>query len=280
MSVARSFLFAPASRIELADKLDASGADIICFDLEDAVPPDAKDDARAAALPWFAAPATGPRRALRINPLTTRQGLADLHAASAAAHDDALLVLPKVETAAELRIADAALTEAGSAAGLVALVESAAGLIAAEAIAQATPRLDSLFFGAVDFAAETGAEIAPEPLLYARSRLVVAARAAGVKVLDVPCIDFRNADTVAAEARAARAMGFTGKASIHPSNVAIINEAFTPSEAEIARARAVIEAYEASPSGLAVLDGKLVEKPVVRAMQQVMEAARAAGLAP
>ena len=121
--------------------------------------------------------------------------------------------------------------------------------------------------------------IAREPLLYARARTVHAARGAGIPLLDVPSLDFRNPETVTAEARAAKAMGFSGKAAIHPSNVAVINEVFSPTAAEVEHARRIISAYENSPDGLAVVDGKLVERPVIRAMQAVLEAAQAAGSA-
>lgn len=276
MMLARSFLFGPASRVELHEKVLASGADIVCLDLEDAVPPDEKDNARALALAWIGkADARGPLRAVRINPLSTRFGLADLLAFSAAAPDRSAIVLPKVDDAAELRLADAALRETGSKAGLIALIESAAGLKNAYEIAEATPRLTHLLFGAVDLSAELGARIAPESLLYARARVVHAARAAGIEALDVPSLDFRNLPVVTEEARAARDLGFSGKAAIHPSNVATINGVFSPSEDEVARAKKIVAAYEASATGLAVLDGKLIERPVVRAMQKVLEIDRA-----
>ncbi len=272
MMLARSFLFGPASRAELHDKILGSGADIVCLDLEDAVPPADKDAARTLAMGWIGgAGADGPLRALRLNPLSTRFGLADLHAVSEVAPDRCALVLPKVDDAAELRIADAALRETGSEARLIALIESARGLRNAYEIAQATPRLAYLLFGAVDLSAELGAELAPEPLLYARARVVHAARSAGIEALDVPCLDFRDLDRVTEETRAARAMGFSGKAAIHPSNVAPINAVFSPTEDEVARARRIVEAYESSASGLAVLDGKLIERPVVRSMQKILD---------
>ncbi|MEM1430537.1 MAG: CoA ester lyase [Pseudomonadota bacterium] len=279
MPATRSLLFAPANRPDLYPKLDSSGADIACLDLEDAVPPSDKEDARAMALPWIAAAASGPRRALRLNPLSTRAGLSDLHAVSGAAHDDALIVLPKVDDPAEMRLAAAAFAETGKATRLVALIESLRGLQQVDDIASASDRTEFLLFGAVDLTAELGADLAHEPLLYARSRIVLAARSAGIGAMDVPCLDFRNRDAVEKEAHAARRLGFSGKAAIHPSNLETINAAFTPGEAEIARARTVIAAYEASDTGLVVIDGKLIEKPVIRSMARILEAARAAGVA-
>jgi len=280
MAATRSFLFAPANRTELHAKLANSDADIVCLDLEDAVPPDEKEKSRALALEWLGAgPPARSTRAVRLNPLSTRAGLADLHAASAASlTPDTLLVLPKVDHAHELRLADAVLTETGSRAGLMALIESAAGLENAAMIAAATPRLRLLPFGAADLAAELGIEIAPEPLLYARARVVHAARTAGIPVIDVPSLNFRDIDAVEQEARAARALGFAGKGAVHPCNIAPINAIFSPSSGEIAKAKKIIAAYEASPTGLAVIDGKLIERPVIRSMRATLEAARVAGL--
>lgn len=275
---ARSFLFGPASRPELREKVLTSGTDIACLDLEDAVPPSKKDAAREAAIDWIAAPEPKrPLRAVRINPLSTRHGLLDLHVISAAAPEGSLVVLPKVDDAAEIGIADAALTETGSAAALMASIESAAGLRNAFEIAAASPRLRLILFGAADLAAELGAELAPEPLLYARARVVHAARAAGIEAIDVPCLAFRDLNQVAEEARAARRLGFSGKAAIHPTNIAAINDVFSPTEDEVANARRIVAAFDDGPTGLAVVDGKLVERPVVRAMRRILALADGAG---
>ncbi|AFK56395.1 HpcH/HpaI aldolase/citrate lyase family protein [Tistrella mobilis] len=281
-SARRSLLFAPATRPEIFAKALASGADLVCVDLEDAVAPDLKPAARPAGFDFLRAAAGdgagGPERILRINGLKTIAGLHDLAALAGAGIPTGIVMLPKVESAEELRLADAVLTEAGSALKLAALVESVRGIEAAHAIAAATPRLDLMMFGGADLAAELGTRVAPEPMAYARVRLVQAARGAGIDLIDVPALDFRNPDAVAEDAARARDLGFTGKAALHPANVALVNAAFTPAEAEIAWARRVIEAFEASAGGVAVLDGKLIEKPVVAAQRRVLSRARAAGL--
>jgi citrate lyase subunit beta/citryl-CoA lyase/(S)-citramalyl-CoA lyase len=275
MPARRSLLFVPGARPDRFGKAEAAGADMVCVDLEDAVPQGGKDAARQAAVAWFCG-APGPsERVVRINTLYSRAGLADLAALADAAPMAGLVFLPKVQGPEELRIADAVLTEAGSGAGLMALIESLEGLARVEEIAKASPRLRLMMFGAADFAAELGTEIAHEPLLYARARIVLAAARAGIGALDVPTIEFRNPDTVAAESRAARALGFTGKAALHPDNVAAVNAAFTPSDDEVARARAIVEAYEASPNGLAVVAGKIVDIPVVIGARRVLAAAGA-----
>jgi citrate lyase subunit beta/citryl-CoA lyase/(S)-citramalyl-CoA lyase len=128
-------------------------------------------------------------------------------------------------------------------------------------------------FGGVDLAADLGVAVAEQPLLYARSRLIHAGARAGVPVLDVPCLAFRDEGQIAAEARMAKALGFAGKAALHPAGIAAIHSAFAPSADAVAKAQQIVAAYRASPNGLAIVDGKLVEKPVVRAMLRILAAA-------
>ncbi|HKK37215.1 MAG TPA: CoA ester lyase [Paracoccaceae bacterium] len=276
----RSLLFAPATRPEVFEKAMGSGADLVCVDLEDAVAPPLKAGARPDGVRWLAeGPGPAHRRALRTNGLKTRAGLADLLAIAEAAPAGGLVLLPKVDDPAEVVQADAVLSEAGAGCELAALIESVDGLEHAQAIAAASPRLTLLLFGAVDLSAELGCENAAGPLAYARGRCVHAARRAGKALLDVPSLDFRNLDAVRAEAESAKAMGFHGKAAIHPSNVAVINETFTPTAEEIAEAKEIVALYEASESGLVVREGKLIEAPVIRTMQARLAAAEAAGAA-
>lgn len=271
----RSFLFAPGSKPEIFQKALASGADVVCIDLEDAVAPRLKAAARAPSLAFLAGTGGTPERALRINPVRSLDGARDL--ASLADHAPfaaGLLVLTKVDDPEELRIVDALLTEHGSGLGVIPLIETALGLEAVMAIA-AAPRVANLLFGAVDLAAELGIPVAHEPLLYARSRVVHAAKRAGVGVFDVPSLDFRNLEAVRSESEVAKQMGFTGKAVLHPSNVAVVNSVFTPSTDEIAAAESIVAAFKVSATGLVVMNGKLIEKPVVRAAERVIARAKA-----
>jgi citrate lyase beta subunit len=265
----RSLLFAPGNRAEVHAKALASGADIVCLDLEDAVPPAAKDDARRLSV-GFLSDAPGPERVIRINALRTADGLRDLLAIIAARPSGGVVFLPKVGSADEIRLTEALLDEAGLPLSLAVLIESVEGLEHCAAILRASSRIAFAMLGGVDLAAELGVEVAPAPLLYARQRLVHAARLAGVDLLDVPCLALRDADAVRAESLAARELGFTGKAAIHPAQLAPVNAAFTPSPGQIAHAERVVTAWQDSPNGLAILDGKLVERPVVRAMQRIL----------
>lgn len=265
----RSLLFAPGNRPGVFDKALAAGADIVCIDLEDAVPPQDKESARGDAI-GFLTSAPGPERVVRINSPRSRDGMADLLALIAAQPEGGTVFLPKVADPFEVRLVDEILTEAGLDLSIAVLIESAEGLEKVAGILTASTRVAWTMFGAADFAAEMGVAVAHEPLLYARQRLLHAARLAGVDTIDVPSLAFRDLDIVAAEAAAARTLGFDGKAALHPSNIATVNAAFTPEPEQIAEAERVIAAYEASPNGLAVLDGKLVEKPVIRAMSRIL----------
>jgi citrate lyase subunit beta/citryl-CoA lyase/(S)-citramalyl-CoA lyase len=275
----RSLLFVPGSRPEMFDKALATSADIVCVDLEDAVAPALKADARVAAFDFLGAGAQQRvERAVRINPVRTAEGLRDLaHLTSGPPLLEGLLVMTKANDPEEVAIVADLLMEHGSSLGIVPLIETARGLDAAMEIASASPRVVSLLFGAVDLAAELGVPVAHEPLLYARSRVVHAARRAAVGAFDVPCLDFKNLDLLREESQRAQTLGFTGKAVLHPSNIAVVNACFSPSAADIEKATAIVAAFNASPTGLAVLDGKLVERPVVRAMELVL--ARAAAVA-
>ena len=270
MRVRRSLLFAPGNRPEIFDKALATGADVVCVDLEDAVPAQDKARARDNAVAFLRA-APGAERMVRINSLRAAEGMRDLLAIVAARPDGGVIFLPKVADVWEVRLADEILTEAGLPLSLAVLIESTEGMVNARAIA-AGPRVVLVVFGGVDYAAELGVAVAAEPLLHARHEMVLAGKRAGVDVMDVPSLAFRDNAVVESEAQAAKMMGFTGKACLHPANVAVVNAVFTPTAEEIARAEKIVAAYEASPNGLAEMDGKLIEKPVVRAMQRILAA--------
>jgi len=275
----RSLLFTPANRPAAFAKALASGADIACIDLEDAVPQAAKDASRPDGVGFLSAadPAHPVQRALRINALGTAMGLRDMVAVIGAAPQHGLLMLPKTEAARDLFLADRLLAEAGSGLGLAAIIESLEGLEAVAEIAAATPRLRLLIFGAIDLSAEMGIAPTPAAMAYARGKIVAAGRRAGVDVMDVPSLDVHNLDAVRDAANVARDLGFTGKAAIHPAAVAVINAAFTPGADEIVEAQEIIALYEAAPSGLALRGGHLIEAPVVKAMRKRLAMAARAG---
>ncbi len=268
----RSLLFAPGNRPAVHDKALASGADLVCLDLEDAVPLADKAAARAQAIPVLT-DAPGPERVLRINAPRSPDGLRDLLAVIEARPSGGTLLLPKVAHPGEVRLVADLLEEASLPLALAVLIESAEGLENAPAILS-SPRVAWAMFGGVDYAAEMGVTVAPDTLAYARARLLHAARLAEIDLLDVPCLAFRDEAAVEEEARAARRLGFAGKAALHPTNVAVVNRIFTPSWEDVEKANRIVSLYEAAPGGLAELDGKLIEKPVVLAMRRLLAQAQ------
>lgn len=267
----RSWLFTPATRPDRFEKAAASGADVSIIDLEDSVAPHDKDKARQAAIAHLSQPAEGSYgRALRINALVTHFGLADLQTflESAAAPD--YLVLPKAESAAHLQILARLLDEAGKTTWLVALIESAQGLAAVEEIAAATPRLAALLFGAADMSADLGAATAWASLAYTRSRLVAACALAGVVAIDSPFFDVKDNEGLTQETSQAVALGFAGKAAIHPNQIAPINAALTPHPDDVERARAILAE---NAKGVGVVQGQMVDEAVARKAHRILVAA-------
>ena len=271
----RSFIFSPGLRPDMFPKALASGTDIVCVELEDGIAPKDKDAARKSALALFEQPQAddGVERIVRINCLREAFGIADVQAILATDTPPPALMLPKVRTPEEVAWLDDLLTERGHDTRLHVIIETNRGLQAAFEIAHCSDRIDALFFGGVDMAAELRCQNAWEPLLYARSRVVHAAASAGVDVIDVPYLDLEDPDGMVVEAKKAKALGFSGKGSIHPRQIAALNDVFTPSAEEIERARRVTKTFEEANTGLVVIDGKLIEKPVLRDMYRILSIA-------
>lgn len=275
--VRRSLLFTPGVRPDRFAKALSSGADVVCIDLEDAVAPTQKAAARATALAFVAdADPGGVELMVRINSVRCADGLADLLGLLEAGKAPTSIMVPKVNTAEELRIVDEVLGAVSL--GVVPLVETAEGLANARAIAKA-PRVTGIMLGGVDLSADLRCALAWEPLLYARGVLVAATAEAGIDVIDVPYLDVNDEAGLRDETARAAAMGFTGRSAIHPKQIATINAVMTPSAEQVAYAERVIEAFDAMQGGVALLDGKLIELPVAKAMRRVLAVAARAGVA-
>lgn len=268
----RSFIFSPGNRPELFAKALVSGADIVCVELEDGVAPQDKADARSKMLELFAKPQPddGIERIVRVNALSTDDGKADMAAILGAGHPPPAIMLPKVNSPEDVRGVAEAFDKAGLTTRIQAIIETNKGLEAAYEIAHATPRLDALLFGAVDLAAELRCHNSWEAMLYARSRTVHAAAAADIDVIDVPWLDLTDMDGMRREAEASAGLGYTGKGAIHPKQIAILNQVFSPDPEEVVYARKVIDAFDAANTGVVVVDGKLIERPVLRTMHRVL----------
>lgn len=273
----RSFIFAPGNKPDMFPKAMATGADIMCIDLEDAIAPQHKEQARRATIDWFATADLDDavECMVRINPPRTPEGMKDVQAILDSAKAPPALMLAKVKAPAEVVALDELFDEFKIASRLQVIIETNEALEAAWEIARCSRRIDAIFFGGVDMAADLRCAYTWEALLYARSRVVHAAAGAGVDVIDVPFLDLNDVDGMRREAEAARDLGFCGKGSIHPKQVPVLNEIFSPSEAEIAHARRIVDAFEQGDSGLVVIDGKLIEKPVLRSMYRVLARAGA-----
>lgn len=271
----RSFIFTPGLRPDMYPKALASGTDIVCVELEDGIAPKDKAQARKNALALFEHPKAddGVERIVRINSMRERFGIEDVNAILASKTPPPALMMPKVRTPDEVVILDQLLTEAGHDTRLHVIIETNAGVEAAFDIAKSSPRIDALFFGGVDMAAELRCVNSYDTLLYARARVVHAAASAGLDAIDVPFLDLDDPEGMRAEAEKVRDLGFAGKGSVHPKQIAALNEVFTPSPAKIERARRIIQEFEAADTGLVVIDGKLIEKPVLRDMYRIVSIA-------
>jgi (S)-citramalyl-CoA lyase len=268
---ARSWLFTPATRPDRFAKAAAAGADVVILDLEDAVAPKDKAQARTTALDYLAGnPADGALHALRINGLDTRSGISDLDALLGSSAAPNFVVLPKTETAGHLQILDRLLTAAGKDTRLIGLIESAYGLAKVEAIATATPRLTGLMLGAADMAADLGAATAWEPLAFARGRLIAACALAGLTPIDSPFFDLHDEAGLKHEVAASVALGFAAKAAIHPAQIGAINAALTPSAEAVERARAILAE---NAKGVGTVDGQMIDEAVARKARRTLAAA-------
>lgn len=272
----RSFIFTPGLKPEMYPKALASGADIVCVELEDGIAPHDKSLARERALALFEQPQAddGVERMVRINCLREAFGIADVQAILETESPPPALMLPKVRTPDEVRWLDDILSERGHGCRLHVIIETNAGLEAAFEIARSSDRIDALFFGGVDMAAELRCQNEWGSLLYARSRVVHAAASAGIDVIDVPFLDLEDPEGMVREAKLARDLGFSGKGSIHPRQIKALNDVFTPDQSQLDRAHRLLAAFEAADTGLVVVDGKLIEKPVLREMQRLVAIAQ------
>lgn len=258
-----SWLFTPGSRPDRFAKAMATDADAIILDLEDAVAEGDKSGSRGDVVDFVAGlKGWAPKQiCVRINPLRRRHGLEDLSALSGMSHGPDYILIPKSEDPSELALADHVLADQGSKIRIIALVESARGVSQAPALAGATPRLAALMFGAADYAADLGRQVSSFRPDFARQSIVNAAASGGISAIDSPFFSIEQRDELHEECASSRAMGFAGKAAIHPSQIASINGVFAPTSQERELAERIIGA---APEGVGMLDGKMIDIAMVR----------------
>ncbi|MBE5809352.1 MAG: CoA ester lyase [Clostridiales bacterium] len=285
----RSMLFLPGNTPNIIVNGEILGADAVILDLEDAVAPAEKDSARILVRNAIRYMGFGKCEVIvRINAIDTLYWQKDLDAIVPVR--PSLIMPPKTACAADVLAVDAYITqleeklglEPGSV-GLIPLIETALGVENAFQIASACPRVKAIFLGGEDLTADLRCKRTKEgqEIFYARSRMVVAARAAGVEVYDTPFTDVNDDEGIYTDAQLAKSLGFTGKASISPRHVKAINEVFSPSMKDIDYAYEVMEAIRIGKEqgkGAVSLRGKMIDAPIVARAQQTIDAAIALGL--
>jgi citrate lyase subunit beta/citryl-CoA lyase len=293
--IPRSLLFAPADSDRKMEKASASGADLVILDLEDSVSAERKPLAREAAQAFLKSNPDRAKRELwvRINPISSPLGLVDLAAVVAGAPDG--IMLPKPDSGADITTLDHYLSALETAAGLAlggikiipVATETAKSIFALGAYAGASPRMTLMTWGAEDIAAVVGAsanrdaEARYDPLYeLARTLCLAGAAAADAAAIDTVYTDFRNAAGLEEECLRVRRAGFQGKIAIHPDQIAIINQAFTPTAAEIAHAARIIDAFDSNPSlGTVGIEGKMYDMPHLKLARKIKAAAERLGVA-
>ena len=270
IKVRRSFIFTPGLNPEMFPKALASGADMVCIELEDGIAIKDKDEARKNTINALKNLKINNdvELVVRVNCQRTKPGLLDLEAFISSKLSVKALMLPKVKTPDEITFIDDLLTDCNMDTDLHVIMETNEALENIYDIAHASKRIVALYFGGVDMAAELRVPNSYENLIYARSKLVHAGASVGIDVIDVPYLDLEDMDGMKKEAELVRNLGFTGKGSIHPKQINILNEVSTPSKEEIIKAKRIIDQFNASDTGLVVIDGKLIEKPVLREMKR------------
>ena len=268
----RSFIFCPGNKPELLTKALNSGADMVCVDLEDAIIPQHKDISRSKTLEAFktASVPKGIETLIRINDINSEDGFKDIEALSSASNLPSGLMLPKIKTAEEIQKLNNRFIDANININLHVIIETNQGLKNVWEIANSCSSIKSLLFGGVDMSADLGCLGDWTSLLYARSRVVHAAAGAGIDSIDVPFLDLDNMEGLREEALLSKNLGFSGKGSIHPKQIEVLNSIFTPSDAEVSYAKKIIKAFEEASDGLVVVDGKLIEKPVLRTALKIL----------
>lgn len=280
MAVFRSFLFAPGNHARRVEKALTLEADAVILDLEDACPIDEKAAARAVVVGAL----QRPRRCLgyvRVNPITTEFGYGDITAVVRPGVDG--VVLPKIETPDQLRTADWLVAQIEreqrlpiGGIDLMPIIETGPGVADVHAIARAGTRVRRLAFGAGDYTFDMDIAWSRDELefLPARSALALASRAAGLEPpIDTVWVDLRDKEGFSASAKRVRGLGFQGKLCIHPDQVPVVNAAFAPTEEQVARARAVVEAFEkaeAQGSASIQLNGQFIDYPIVHQARRVL----------
>lgn len=266
----RSVLFAPGNDLDKMRKATASAADLVVFDLEDAVVPNEKEEARKMIKRALTERPSSSRVAVRVNP--RGEGMIhDLDAALSESHPDCVM-LPKTRSPEDVDELADLISDRSATIPILALIETAAGVLAAARIAEAD-HTDALLFGAEDLAADIGATRTPEAteVLYARQHVVIAAAAAGVDAIDTIYPHFTDLAGLRTDSERAVQFGYDGKMVIHPDQIDIVNEAFSPTQERIDWAERVISAARETDAGVFEVDGEMIDAPLIAQAERILE---------
>ncbi len=274
----RSRIYLPGNRPRMIQKGPHLGADAVILDLEDSVSPEEKDAARILVARAIETLNFGASEVMvRINPIHAG-GLADLPVILAAGPD--AIVVPKCERRDDVLAVEAAINENPPAkpVAILPMIETAMGILNVYEVASASPMVDAITFGGEDFTQDIGATRTKEgkEIFWGRSMLVIAAKAAGVQALDTVFSDLKDEEGLRRDTREIKEMGFDGRAAVHPAQIEIIHDVFTPSQEEIQHALNVIRASEKARqegSGVAVVKGKMIDKPIIQRAEKIMRIA-------
>ncbi|MBT8487216.1 MAG: CoA ester lyase [Gemmatimonadetes bacterium] len=274
MSRTSCVLFFPGSRPELLAKAVASGAGLVCVDLEDAVAPEDKEDAREAVLEILTSSDAPSHLAVRINPPSSQAGEGDVAALAELENlpRRVTIMVPKAAVPSELAELHRRFGGRLERVSMIAVIETAVGLARVEDVA-GVEGVSGLLLGGLDLSLDLGSALDWEALLYARSRCVHAARVGGVRVIDTPFFDVADPDGLRGEAERSSRLGFDAKAAIHPAQVSVIHEAFDPDPASVAHAKRVLAATGDLPGGAMLVDGVMVDRPAVEAARRIVSRA-------
>lgn len=285
-TIYRSTLVTPASNPRMMEKASGAEGDILIFDLEDAVAPDQKAAARENLLEIVPQMTPGKKEwGIRINGVRTPYFFDDL-LLLLKLRGPLTIVLPKADTREDILVLDSMISQlemknsALSPVAVQVLIESAAGMENISAVCRASSRVNAVIFGAGDYTADTGSSLTKNGLFHARSRVVVAAAAAGIQPIDYVFPDFRNLQGLEEDAQLGKELGFTGKWAIHPAQVEVINRVFSPSLEEVKRAKKIIKAYEEAKArdiGAISVDNQMIDEAVLKIMQRRASLAKKVG---
>jgi len=270
----RSILFVPGARPDRFAKAMAAGADAVVFDLEDSVDASQKDAAREAIAQYLATPATAPAaRIVRFNAVNSAHGERDLEYFADTSGFDAV-VIPKVEDAAMVERAATAVGRT-TPVPIIPLIETPLGVLRSAQIMAAKATVPALLFGAEDLTARLGATrtVEGDELAFARGQLAMAAASVGADAIDAIFANIKDLASLRQDAERARGFGFRGKMAIHPAQVSVINEVFSPTAADLDRARRIVEVWDraqAVGNAIALLGDEMIELPIVERARRVL----------